>query len=240
MESAIRTIEDIGPDDFVDYTITSVEREMSEDGSRISGWAIGLREVGEDLGGCSFYVDAKHGIQPVVGDLARCYGKGFGSAVRGLALNGVVLYHSTEDVYRARALREMEAYNARRLAEYNAQADERAQALVLLPEIFQERLATMRRNNPNFWQIEGYELFTCQQALVIAEALGSPEAVVAFNELHDWEAQLAMVPDLSPAHSGNTFGTACHLAFLYLQSPEWVLKLHAAMAPLIGSKAAGL
>lgn len=44
---------------------------------------------------------------------------------------------------------------------------------------------------------------------------------------------------ISEGHSGNTFGMACRLAYLYLTEPENVIKLHGALAPLVGSKEYG-
>ena len=41
---------------------------------------------------------------------------------------------------------------------------------------------------------------------------------------------------LSNDHSGNTFGAACSLAYHYLENEGNVIKVHGALAPLVGSK----
>jgi hypothetical protein len=55
---------------------------------------------------------------------------------------------------------------------------------------------------------------------------------------YDYEREKA-VTGMSDGHSGNTHGAAVSLARLYIESPEWVAKLHGALSPLVGSKAYG-
>ena len=47
------------------------------------------------------------------------------------------------------------------------------------------------------------------------------------------------VTGISDEHSGNTAGAAFALAQLYIDSPEFVSKLHGALSPLVGSEAYG-
>lgn len=55
---------------------------------------------------------------------------------------------------------------------------------------------------------------------------------------YDYERQKA-VTGLDDGHSGNTAGAAFMLARLYLESPEYVQRMHGALSPLVGSKAYG-
>jgi len=55
----------------------------------------------------------------------------------------------------------------------------------------------------------------------------------------DWDKQMKLVPTINDGHSGNTFGCACKLAVLYLESPELVARIHGSLSPLVGSEAFG-
>lgn len=61
-----------------------------------------------------------------------------------------------------------------------------------------------------------YNLFACEQAILIADALQSREKISEFMKMTDFNSQMKMVPGLSDGHSGNTFGMACHFAAAYL------------------------
>ena len=117
-----------------------------------------------------------------------------------------------------------------------ASLDERYQGL---PEVFRQRLDRFRGNNPDFrWKYEAYELFTCEQAVIIADTLGTSECIKHFHDAK-WEEQKAMVGGLDDGHSGNTFGMAVLLARVYLERPEDVAAWHGALAPLVGSEEYG-
>lgn len=60
-----------------------------------------------------------------------------------------------------------------------------------------------------------YNLFCCEQAVIIAETLETKEKIVEFHKA-DWEIQKKMVPLISEDHSGNTFEMACGLAITFL------------------------
>jgi len=47
------------------------------------------------------------------------------------------------------------------------------------------------------------------------------------------------VPDLSDAHSGNSMGISCRLAYHYLNDEEMVFFEHGALVPLVGCTAYG-
>ena len=48
-----------------------------------------------------------------------------------------------------------------------------------------------------------------------------------------------MIVPIDDGHSGNTFGCAVMLAILYVTSPEYIIKAHGALAPLVGCEAYG-
>lgn len=60
-----------------------------------------------------------------------------------------------------------------------------------------------------------YNIFCCEQAVVIAESLKTKEKIAEFFKLN-YDIQKEMVPLLSDDHSGNTFGMSCKLAIAYL------------------------
>ncbi len=178
---------------------------------------------------------------PQVGETIRTYGRGIGSTVRGIVINGRVYRYQTEAEERVEHERqhaERQAEAERKLIETQPETDRRIAAL---PEIFRERLAKFQKDGGHEFRrdYEGYELFCCEEAVKIATALKDRgEAVQAFAKL-DWTQQKMVVPALSDDHSGNTFGTACRLAHWYLQRPENVVREHGALTPLVGCDAYG-
>ena len=108
-----------------------------------------------------------------------------------------------------------------------------------LPIIFRLRIDKFRNANPRFRvDYECYELFCCMEAVNIAKAVKTKEALDDFCKLA-YEQQKEIVPDLSDGHSGNTFGMACRLAYWYLNNPDNILKEHGALTPLVGCDAYG-
>lgn len=67
---------------YFDHKITKVGKEKT-------GWTIKLDD------GFSFYVPETSPIEPQIGMTARMYGAGLGARVRGLLLDGVVVYYRT-------------------------------------------------------------------------------------------------------------------------------------------------
>jgi hypothetical protein len=189
---------------------------------RSDGWTIGVPKV--------------DGVAPRVGSRLRFWGRGIGFPVRGIAVDGVVVRYETDAEQRDRYARELAEREAAQRATFEregrAALDARYDAL---PPVFRARIDRFRANNPDFrWKYEGYEMFCCEQAVVIARALGTPEAIQSFRDLPRSE-QMAKVPGLDDGHSGNTFGAACVLAALYVRDESFVPQMHGAMSPLVGS-----
>ena len=212
-----------GDTEFSDNRIASVE------GSRQDGWTMTLDH------GWSFWCPKDSPVEPKVGMVQRQYGRGIGYPVRGLFLEGQCVFYRTEEEDRAKAKADIEAGEKKERESFENNREGIDARVAALPQIFQARLEKFRHNNPDFrWKFEGYELFCCEQAVVIATACGSPSEIQRFSKL-DWDEQKKMVPGLDGGHSGNTFGCACQLAYQYLATPENVEKMHGALAPLVGS-----
>lgn len=218
-------------DEYEDETLTAVSEYTDNDGRR--WWTFGM-------GGMGIGAEIVPGVSPQPGDRIRLWGRGFGYAVRGIAINQHVLRYETEDEISARFKREGEKMDRKRREEFEAAGRAELDAkYAALPPVFQRRLDKFRANNPEFrWKYEGYEMFCCEQAVAFATTLRSAEAIREFREL-PYEEQRKRVPAMDDSHSGNTFGAACALAVWYLEQPENVVAAYGALAPLVGSKEYG-
>lgn len=198
-----------------------------------TGWAI-------NCGGLSFTVPSTVcQVRPCVGEVVRFYGRGFGSPVRGVVIGGREYFYRTPDEQEQHHTAMLEQMNRERIVEFERQRPHLDADYESLPDIFKLRIDKFRRNNPEFrWKYEAYEMFCCKQAIVIANALKTPEAVKAFHG-KEWAEQKSLVPGLSDGHSGNTFGCSVRLAYYYISNPGGVEQSYGALAPLVGSKAYG-
>lgn len=195
------------------------------------GWSV------ERDDGWSFFVPAESPVVPHVGSEARFYGRGIGYTVRGLVINGQVAFYRTAEEQERLHREQCEEQARQRREKFEQNRTKLDAAFAVLPEPFQRRIMRFRHARPDFrWEYEPYEMFTCEQAVVIAQAFKTPAQIDAFHEL-DWKVQKVMVPDLSDGHSGNTFECACYLAKLYLTAPELVAQASGALSPLVGSAA---
>ena len=185
-------------------------------------------------------LEKKYGIKPKVGDKLTVHTKGgmFGT-IRGMDLNGKQIFWKTDEdleVERLEWLRKNEEEKQQRFKDNVANMDKQYNAL---PKCFQERIDKFRTNNERFRiDYESYELFCCEQAVLIANTCKTIAEIQKFAN-KEWKEQIKQVYGLSNEHSGNTFGASCHLAILYLSNPENVVKMHGALSPLVGSKEYG-
>ncbi len=211
---------------YRDSVISSVSESKN-------GWSITMKE------GFSFWVPKEYGVEPLLGQIARFYGRGFGYVVRGLDIDGEECFYRTAQEQDDKNAQEICDSQAEQKAEFEKNKTVVDARYEKLPDVFRRRIDKFRANNPDFrWKYEGYEMFTCEQAVLIAEALGSTEAISVFAD-KDFKEQQLLVPGLSDGHSGNTFGCACYLASAYLGSPDAVIAQYGALAPLVGSKEYG-
>jgi len=182
----------------------------------------------------------KYGVTPIVGDSLTVHTKGgaFG-IIRGMDLNGKQIFWKTDEELESERLEWLRNNEEEKQRKYRANVASMDKQYNALPKCFQERIDKFRANNERFRvDYESYELFCCEQAVIIAKACKTSEAVQKFAK-KDWDEQQKQVRNLSDGHSGNTFGAACHLAYWYLSDAESVVKIHGALSPLVGSEEYG-
>jgi len=190
---------------------------------------------------------------PKIGNTVRLYGRGMGYPVRGILIGedhpggeglGLINWrtarYQTAAEHEAQFKADLAETKQKRLEEFETTGRAKLDAQYnSLPDHFKRRIDKFRANNPEFRQeYEGYEMFCCTQAVAFADALKTPEAVEAFYKL-PYNEQRIRVPAMDDGHSGNTFGAACSLAIHYLREPQDVVKMHGALAPLVGSEEYG-
>jgi hypothetical protein len=207
---------------YQSHTVKSVEE-------RPDGWEVSWRE------GMLLYVTNEHCKQaPVPGELARLYGRGLGYEVRGVVIGGRVYRYKTEAETEQARQDWLAAEQRKKLDALERERPERDAKIAALPEPLRQRIERFQRTLGG-WRAEHEpsEIFVCEQAAAIAEALKTREAIRSFHGL-PYEQQKELVPALDDGHSGNTFGAACRLAALLLDRPDLLDKEHGALCPLVG------
>lgn len=175
-------------------------------------------------------------VQAHKGDRIRIYGR---SEVRGIDIYGQMAFYRTKAEREERHRLASIEHEQRKDASYARDREQMEATLAGLPEVFQRRIARFREHREG-WDREygAYEIMVCAEAVKIADALKTPEAVEKFNG-EPWSAQKALVPGLNDGHSGNSFGFAVLLAHMYLRIPEQVVEAHGALTPLVGCQEYG-
>jgi hypothetical protein len=203
-----------------------------------------IKSFNQETGGYSLTFDngwsfwmPEVGFAPEVGQTAKLYGRGTGYTVRGLVVNDRVVFYRTEAQQEELHRKEQAEREAKKRTDYDAKADDYNRRVSALPPPFTARINGFRNWKPETWKYdyEPYELFTCEQAVEIANALKTPDEISRFHKL-EFVEQKKLVPALSDDHSGNTFGAACHLASIYLTKPDLIPSAHGALCPLVGCK----
>jgi len=219
-----------GDNQFKDYTISRVEGAAAAGEAQPGGWFITVEE------GFGCYCPWVEGIEPKVGSTLRQHGRGFGFPFRSIFIDGQCVFYKTEVEQDAERKASIEAKHEK----YEKDKPELDRRVAALPECFRKRIAKFTANNPDFgWNYLGYELFTCEQAVVFADTFKTDKALRQWASLTDYKLQREQCPGMSDQHSGNTFGCAVQLAHWYLTNPEGVVKMHGALAPLVGSEEYG-
>jgi hypothetical protein len=208
--------------DFEEYKITKVVDEDTH-------WGIHTTESSL----LSF--PKVEGATPKEGSVLRTYPGGFGRQVRGVFVDGQKVYYRTEEEEKERHKQWVAEEDRKKREEAEKNAPEVDARVAKLPGPFQDRIKGFRERNPNFrWEFEPYELFCCEQAVVFALALKTPEAIEKFAKA-DYDEQMRMLPNLDQNHSGNTMGTSLRLAHMFASDQqEFIRKSHGAMCPLAG------
>ncbi len=225
MEEQDNTVVSINDQQFEESVIDAVSEQPDGYELRHDGWTLWCPKV-EGL------------PAPSAGERLRTYGRGIGSTVRGIVVSGRVYRYLTEAEENDRNMAWCLEQEAKREREFIAGLADADRRIAALPALFQERIARFQRDGGHGFRrdYEAYELFCCEEAVVIANALRTGEAISAFYDAPSDE-QKRLVPDMSDGHSGNTFGTACLLARTYVERPEFVPQLHGALTPLVGCAA---
>ena len=196
--------------------------------SQNPGWTIAMKS-GWHIGCPATLCEQK----PAPGEEILLFGKGTGYYVRGVIIGGRVYRYETAIEAQVAAMIEQDAAMAKRDAEAIAQAPERDAAVAKMPADFRARIERFRAGRPR-WRadFEPYEIFICEEAIKIAEALKTEAAIRAFHKL-PYEDQLKQV-EISHDHSGNTFAQAVRLAHCYVVTPDLLPKMHGGFCPLVG------
>lgn len=211
---------------YSDYIIGDVTGDVD------SGWSVGFKE------GLCCFIGPTSPVVPSPGMTLRMYGQRFGT-IRGQVLDGkVVFYRSPGEQERREA--EQHAQRQRDKQErFENSRDTLDAQYEALPDAFKKRIDWFRSQTAN-WRVEfeAYELMCCCDAVKIADALKTRNSIENFSQA-DWEDQKKAVPDLDDGHSGNSFGMACRLAWVYVEEPDMLWKWHGAMCPLVGCEEYG-
>lgn len=180
------------------------------------------------------------GIKPVVGHVARFYGRGVGYPVRGLMLEGQWVFYETADAFAARAEREHWERQEQKTQTFRAEIAARNAVVAALPLPFRVRVERFQRLKGEDWRVnhEPYEVFTCQEAVKIADGFDEPEQIAAFWDAN-YKTQREYLPALSDNHSGNTLEQAVQLALAYQTQPAILVRMHGALCGLVGCEKYG-
>lgn len=220
--------------EYEEGTIVAVEPKSGH------GWGITWKPDGEPpewTGGLGFLIPDK-GVTPTVGARARFYGRGVGSVVRGVDIDGREVFYRTERQQDALDRRRAVASDRRKQRNFARDRADHDRRIAALPPEFVRRFTGFASRRTDWrWQFEGYELMVCEDAVRIAVYLAdTPDEHAAARAFHDlaWTEQLAAVPGLNEGHSGNSFGQACGLGLVYATEPQHVERMHGALCPLVG------
>lgn len=182
----------------------------------------------------------EYGVVPKVGDDFTVHTKGgtFGT-IRGMDLNGVPVFWKTDEELETERLNWLKKNEEDKREGFAKNKDVMDAQYNALPKCFQERIDRFRVNNTRFRiDYEAYELFCCEEAVVIANSCKTSKSVEEFQS-KGWDEQRKQIPKLSNEHSGNTFAAACALAYMYLDEPKNVPKMHGALSVMVGSEEYG-
>ncbi len=197
--------------------------------------------------GWSLYVENKQGLPlPNVGESLVCFGRGMGYTVRGIGGSDHLYRYRTEAEEEVKHQKWVAEREAQQQADWNKGLLEFNAKVGAMPEVFRQRFAEFTSRCPQNWgpKFGGYEMFVCEQALLIADwaenaaddagFLTTDIAIKAFYDA-DNETQDAVLGEENHGnHSGNTFGQACTLASVYLANPEHIPNMHGALCPMVG------
>lgn len=179
-------------------------------------------------------VSTEYGIVPAVGDRFVTWGS-IGRPIRGMAVNGAVLYYRTPDEQRVEDQKASEKHKADRVGEYEGKRAEWDARVAALPDALRARVEGFRAHGGDAWRwsYEPYEMACCEEAARLNARFKTGDEVQAFSKL-EYTEQKAAHPNMDDGHSGNTMSMSIRLAWLLAEKPELLPQEHGAMCPLVG------
>lgn len=183
--------------------------------------------------GWTLYVGEARGLEFPEGADVEFWGRGLGYAVRGVAVDGQVLFYRTAMEQKAKELERQAEQDRKRREKFEAEREKLDALYEALPDVFKRRIDRFRKGHPDFrWQYEAYELASCRAALQVAfHCQTDANNIRAFRELpYEEQAKAGLDPDLS----GNMVGFAIHMALLWATNPSAVEYEHGALTPAVG------
>lgn len=186
--------------------------------------------------------------EPKAGDTARYYGDGFGRPVDGVDVNGRPIYFNDEVQTAAENKLSTLEHRARQIREFlDTGKDEAAARYAQLPDVFRRRIDRfVAGKGPSWWwEFGSYELSCCADAVLIARACATDlelepgigiDSEDIDSDIRRWfdEKNAEQVDGTFDGHSGNSWGFAKRLAYLWLVHPDFVELEHGALTPLVG------
>ena len=129
---------------------------------------------------------------------------------------------------------------AQKKQDFAAEKDQLDAAYEALPQEFQRRFDRFRSNNPEFrWRHEAYEMMISCEALRLAQALETAQAIEDFLT-SDIEVMRRLVPSLSwDTHTQKSFTWTVQFAHTWLTDPAQMEGECAALCSMIGCEATG-
>lgn len=197
--------------------------------------------------GWSFFCDKKYGVALAPGQRVRLWGRGVGYPVRGLAIDGKIVYYRTKEQDEADHREQVARRQQQKRDDFETKRNEYDTRIAALPGPFRARIERFQATGPDWrWEFEPYELFCCEEAALLvthardARGVASPAEWVRAFAKASTDAQRKLAPTMKLGeHSGNTFGCTVQLACAYLEDETLVPQLHGALAPLVGCEEYG-
>lgn len=181
----------------------AVQRVLTEVVAVTGGWNCIMGAVG------LFVPHERCFVPPQTGEIIYTIG-GLGDDIRGIQIGDRCYRYFTLAENQFKRQQWLQYHHEQNQKEAAAQSLSRDAQVAALPLFFQERIFRFRDTNPNFRRdSEAYELFCCEQAVCIKNALKTDEAVLNFSK----HTEGFNVPGFEgEKHSGLTFGGAIALA----------------------------
>ena len=158
---------------------------------------------------------------PKKGMKVRFYGRGFGFPVRGIDIDGHIMYYRTPAQAKEDHKKMCEKWDREAKARFKKNRSKNEKDYQSLPDAFKKRMDRLRLKSPNDrYDWESYEMFILKQAAEFSKYLKTVEEIDKWNKLENFDEQKKTVPTLNDGHSGNTYGAAVYLAKRYLSGME--------------------